>query len=82
MRRRYLLEHKKAEYTILFMENKLDEHLYNTDIAQFELLMIQFAEKENITEKLKANNQMEWVRKMNSIKNAVEEINLKMYIFC
>ena len=85
MRRRYLLEHKKAEYTILFMEDKLDEHLYNTDIecqAQFDLLMKQFAGKENITEELKASNQMEWVQKMNCIKNAVEEIILKRYIYC
>ena len=84
MRARYLKEHKKAEYTILFMENKLDEHLYNTDIeckAQFELLMKQFAEKENITEELKAKNQMEWVQKMNNIKNAVEEIILNRYIY-
>ena len=63
----YLKNHKKAEYTILFMDNKLDEHLYNIDIEcqkQFELLMKQFAERENITEELKANNQMEWVRRL------------------
>ena len=85
MRRRYLLNHKKAEYTILFMENKLDEHLYNNDIEcqeQFDLLMKQYAEKEHITEELKANNQMEWVKKINAIKNAVEEIIFERYIYC
>ena len=44
------------------MDNKLDEHLYNIDTEcqkQFEFLMKQFAEKENITEELKVNNQME-----------------------
>ena len=77
MRLRYLKENKKAEYTILLMENKLQEHLMDVDKtanARFELLMKQFAEKENITEELKATNQMEWVGKMNTIKNAVEEI--------
>ena len=77
MRLRYLKENKKAEYTILLIENKLQEHLMDVDKTaneRFELLMKQFAKKENITEELKATNQMEWVSKMNAIKNAVEEI--------
>ena len=84
MRARYLKEHKKAEYTILLIDGKLDEHLYNTDIEckkRFELLMKQFAEKEHITEELKATNQTGWVQKMNAIKNAVEEIIMKELIF-
>lgn len=84
MRLNYLKNHKKAEYTILFMDNKLDEHLYNIDIEcqnQFELLMKQFAERENITEELKANNQMEWVCRMNNIRNCVDEIILNRYIY-
>ena len=84
MRLRYLKENKKAEYTILLIENKLQEHLMDVDKtanARFELLMKQFAEKENITEDLKANSQMEWVGKMNAIKNAVEEIIFKELIF-
>ena len=43
--------------------------------------MKQFAEREHITEELKAKNQMEWVQKMNAIKNAVEEIILKELIY-
>ena len=85
LRLNYLNNYKKAEYIILFMDNKLDEHLYNIDIEyqkQFELLMKQFAEKENITEELKANNQMEWVQKMNNIKNSVEEIIFNQFIYC
>jgi len=84
MRLNYLKNHKKAEYTILFMDNKLDEHLYNIDIEcqkQFELLMKQFTEKENITEELKATNQMEWVCRMNNIKNSVENILFNTYIY-
>lgn len=67
------------------MDNKLDEHLYNIDTEcqkQFEFLMKQFAEKENITEELKVNNQMEWVQKMNNIKNSVEEIIFNQFIYC
>ena len=84
MRLNYLKNYKKAEYIILFMDNKLYQHLYNIDTEcqkQFEFLMKQFAEKENITEELKANNQMEWVHKMNSIKNSVNEIIINTYIY-
>lgn len=41
--------------------------------------MKQLAEKENITEELKANNQMEWVQKMNCIKKLVEELIFKRF---
>ena len=85
MRLNYLKNHKKAEYIILFMDNKLYEHLYNIDIecqSQFEISMKQFAEKENITEELKATNQMEWVQKMNNIRNCIDEIILENYIYC
>ena len=84
IRARYLKEHKKGEYSILLIDGILDEHLYNTDIEckkRFDLLMKQFAERENITEELKATNQMKWVQKMNAIKNAVEEIIFKELIY-
>ena len=83
-RLRFLQEHRKAEYTILFINNKLQKHLMEieeTANARFELLMKQFMEKENITEELKATNQMEWVGKMNNIKNCVQEIILKELIY-
>ena len=84
MRLRYLKDNKKAEYTIMLIENKLQEHLMEVDKTandRFELLMKQFAKKENITEELKATNQMEWVGKMNDIKNAVDEIIFKELIY-
>lgn len=84
LRLKYLLEHKKAEYTCLWMENKLRSHLLETDKTaneRFELLMKQFKEQENVTEELKANNQLEWVKSMNSIKNRVEEIIFKELIY-
>lgn len=84
LRLNYLKQHKKAEYTILLMDNELQNHLIeidNTANARFELLMKQFAEKGNITEELKATNQMEWVRKMNNIKHCAEEIIFKELIY-
>ena len=84
MRLNYLKEHKKAEYIIFLMNNELEEHLYNIDIEckkQFDLLMKQYIENENITEELKATNQMLWVQKMNYIKNSVEEIILNELIY-
>ena len=80
----YLKNHKKAEYIILFMDNKLDEHLYTIDIEcqkQYKYLMKQFAKKENITEELKATNQMEWICRMNNIRNCVDEIIFERYIY-
>ena len=84
LRLRYLKEHKKAEYTILLMDNKLQKHLMDIDTTaneRFDLLMKQFAEKENITEELKATNQMEWVCRMNNIKNRAEEIIFNELIY-
>ena len=84
MRARYLKENKKAEYTIMLIENTLQDHFIEIDKTaneRFNLLIKQFAEKENITEELKATNQLEWVGKMNAIKNAVEEIILKELIY-
>lgn len=84
LRLKYLLEHKKADYTILWVENKLTSHLLEIDKTaneRFNLLMKQFIEQENITEELKANNQMDWVCKMNNIKNRVEEIIFNELIY-
>ena len=84
LRLKYLLEHKKIDYTILWTENKLRSHLLDIDKTaneRFNLLMKQLAEKENINEELKANNQLEWVRAMNNIKNRVEEIIFRELIY-
>lgn len=84
LRLKFLLEHKKTEYTCLWLDNKLRNHLFEIDKTaneRFNLLMKQFAEQENITEELKANNQMEWVCRMNNIKNRVEEIVFNELIY-
>ena len=84
LRLKYLQEHKKAEYTCLWLDNRLRSHLLEIDKTaneKFNLLMEQLAKQENMTEELKATNQMEWVRSMNNIKNRVEEIILKELIY-
>ena len=84
LRLRYLKEHKVADYSILLMNNKLQKHLMEVDkiaTEMFESLMKQYAEKENITEDLKAKDQLKWVGLMNSIKHSAEEIILKELIY-
>lgn len=84
LRLRYLKEHKKAEYTILLMDNELQKHLMEIDkiaTERFELLMKQFTEKEKITEELKGKDQLKWVGLMNNIKHSAEEIILKELIY-
>lgn len=80
----YLKMHKRGLYTELLMKDKLNEYLHDIDITLIEKeqsLMKQLAERENITEELKSNNQMLWIGKMNNIKNRVQEIILKEYIY-
>lgn len=84
MRARYLKEHKKAEYSLMLIENELKSHLLDIDDIcreRVDLLVKQIAEKENINEELKAKNQMEWVARMNNILNRVEEIITNEIIF-
>lgn len=84
LRLKYLLEHKKAEYTILWLDNELRSHLLETDKTankRYNLLMKQFMKQENITEELKVTNQMEWVCRINNIKNHVEEIIFNELIY-
>ena len=80
----YLKKYKKAEYIKLLMNDELNEYLYDVDITFMEKklsLIKELAEKENITEELKRYNQMLWIGKMNNIKNRVEEIVLREYIY-
>ena len=80
----YLKKNKRGLYTELLMKDKLNEYLHDIDIMLIEKeksLIKELAEKENIIEELKSNNQMLWIGKMNNIKNRVEEIILKEYIY-
>lgn len=84
MRLRYLKEHKRGLYTELLLENKLIEHLKSVDdiaIKRIKQYIKEIAIQENVNEQLKADNQLEWVRRMNNIKNSAEEIILKELIY-
>ena len=76
MRKRYLKEHRRVLYTNLLVADKLDQHLAEIDKAceeRMELLISQMAKHEGVTEALKETDQMEWVRRMNSIWSRAEE---------
>ena len=76
-RRRYLEEHRQALYTALLLSGKLNDHLSEVDEqaeAMFSQLVKQMAAQDSITEQLKADNQMKWVRQMNNVRNRAEEV--------
>ena len=76
-RRRFLRDHRRPVYSSLLMTCKLNAHLEEVDQSATEMeerLTAQFAEREHVTEVLKAEDQMAWVRAMNSIRIRVEEI--------
>ena len=84
LRLQYLEEHHKAECMLMRINNELTSHLLDIEDecrARVESLVEQMAKKENVTEELKANNQLEWVQKMNNIKNRAEEIAYNEIIY-
>ena len=85
MRRRYLREHRDGIYTGMLLTGKLDDHLKESgDTAQemFDQLVEQMKNAEGVTERLKAENQMEWVGRMNSIRSRAEEVILSELVYC
>ena len=84
LRLQYIKKYKLGLYFDLLVNDTLNKYLHNIDITVMEkvqILIKELAEKENISEKLKQDNQMLWVSKMNDIKNIAEEIILKEYIY-
>lgn len=84
LRLSYLKEHKKAEYTMMLIEGTLNNHLkeiQETAKTRVDMLIKQFAERDNINEELKVNNQLEWVQMINNCKNRAEEIVLNEIIY-
>ena len=80
----YLKHHRKVLYCNLLTSGKLNSHLTDTEEqAQqlFSRLVKQYAEKEDVTEQLKATDQMKWVQKMNNIRSIATEIVLKEAIY-
>ena len=75
--KRYLKEYKNATYTTLLISGKLNSYLADINEQAEDMLyrsIKEMTEKENVTEQLKAENQMLWVQMMNSIRNRVEEV--------
>ena len=79
---RYLKEHRQAAYATLLTSGKLNSYLADIERQAEELfsrLVKQMAANEGITEQLKADNQMEWVDRMNNIRNrAMETVNSEL----
>ena len=84
LRLEYIKKYKLGLYFDLLVNDNLNEYLHNIDTTVMEKvqkLITELAQKENINEQLKENNQMLWVSKMNNIKNIAEELILKEYIY-
>ena len=84
MRKQFLKEHRSVKYQYLVLTGKLTEHLNQVDKEareKVEMLMEQMAEQWDVTEKLKTQNQMEWMQRMNNIKTNAEEVVLKENIY-
>ena len=80
----YLNKHKPILYNTLVLSGKLTEHLVGVDTEcreRLETLLPQMMRQEGVDEALKVRNQMEWVRRMNSIQNRAEEILLNELVY-
>ena len=92
MRKTYLKEHRPAMYSLYMLEDRLTEHLNAVDDEaqeRMDILVRQMMERQGITEELKACDQMEWVRAVNNIRNAIcsigypaKAISLASFISC
>jgi len=81
---RYFKQYKRIFYMNLLTTGKLYDYLTDLDKEaeeMFSLLVEQIARKEGLSEKLKAENQMEWVGRMNSIRNSAREVVNKELIY-
>ena len=84
-RRHYLKTQRGSLYNALLLSGKLDDHLVEVDTqaeAMFFQSVEQLAEQEGVTVQLKTESQMEWVGRMNNIRNQAEEIIYKDLIYC
>ena len=80
----YLRTHKRVTYSGLMLSGKLKEHIEDIDRQAEELfsqLVEQMKQAEGVTEQLKAADQLEWVRRMNSIRDRAEEIVKSEVVF-
>ena len=83
-RKWYLQHHRDPIYTGLLLSGKLKDHLEEIDRSATEMtdrLMVEMAQREGLTEIFKAEDQMEWVMRMNGIRHAAEEVVLAELIY-
>ena len=83
-RRNYLRKYHDGIYTGMLLTGKLNAHLEEIDRSaseMFDLLVEQYAAREGVTEQLKAEEQMEWVQRMNSIRDRVQTTVFNELIF-
>ena len=84
MRRSYLKEHRPVLYASLLTSGTLHRHLAEIDQAcneRMAIIVSDMARQEDVTAALNAAHQMEWVRRMNSIRNRAEEIVLTELVY-
>ena len=84
LRRQFLKEYYKSFYTALMIEGKLSEYLAEIDETCHNILkdmVSKMAKQEEVSERLKADNQMLWVQKMNSIHSRAEEFIMREYVY-
>ena len=84
LRRNHLQNSKPYLYRELLLDGKLNEHLAEVDETAYEAfnrLVDRMSRAENVTERLKAKNQILWVQRMNSIYDRAEEVILNDYIY-
>ena len=83
-RKHYLKTQRGPLYNALLLSGKLSDHLIEVDTqaeAMFSQLVKQLAEQESVTEQLKAERQMEWVGRMNNVRNRAEKIIFRELIY-
>lgn len=84
MRHNYLRDHHRGVFDGMLLTDKLNAHLEEVDHQANEMMALitaQMAKAEGVTEQLKANDQMEWVRRMESIRNRAEEVVIRELIY-
>ena len=80
MRKRFIKKHQPDTFALMLMENTLTQHLIDIDrqaTEQIDLITSQLAKAEGVTEELKARDQLEWIRRMNSCRARAEELVIR-----
>ena len=84
LRRQYLKEHRRVQYTCMMTDGTLWKHLAEIDRScndRLEIIETAMMKQEGVTEALKASDQMEWVRRRNAIRNRAEEVILTELVY-